>query len=451
MPAPSGPGPGSAGVAPRLLAARALDATMHRGRSLRAELAAALPQLPDPRDRALLEAICLAALRRHARYDAALRAWMPRPPGPRDGLLRALLFAGLAQLDVLRLPAHAALSATVEAARAAGLARQAGLVNALLRRAQREGVPASPPAQSWPPALRERIQADWPDRAEAIFAASAEPPPLWLRVNRARTSRAAYAARLGEEAGIEARTDPGLADALRLDVPVPVAALPGFAAGEASVQDGAAQKVADALAPLPPGARVLDACAAPGGKAAHLLEREPGLRLLALDIDARRLTRVEETLARIGAQARCRAGDAAEPAQWWDGTPFDAILLDAPCSATGIVRRQPDILLHRRPEDLDALAATQRRLLRALWPTLQPGGVLVYATCSVLKAENERQVDAFLRETADARVEPLDASFGHAAGAGRQRFPGEDGMDGFFYARLRKTPPSGDGSRSDPL
>ncbi len=379
-----------------------------------------------------------------------------RPPGPRDGPLRALLFVGLAQLDVLRLPAHAALSATVEAARVLGRGHQAGLVNALLRRAQREGVPALAPCQAWPPALRDRIRADWPAQADAIFAASALAPPLWLRVNRQRGSRDAYAAQLRQQADIDAMSMAGLADALCLEVPVPVSMLPGFAEGEVSVQDAAAQRVADVLVPyadasdhhdalpaspwagLPERARVLDACAAPGGKAAHLLERRPDLRWLALDIDAARLARVRDTLKRVGAQAQCRVADAAELDAWWDGTPFDAILLDVPCSATGIVRRQPDILLHRRPEDLKALAATQRRLLRALWPVLAPGGVLVYTTCSLLKAENQAQIEAFLAQTPDAQPQPLDPDFGHPAGVGRQRFPGEEGMDGFFYARLRK-------------
>jgi 16S rRNA (cytosine967-C5)-methyltransferase len=207
------------------------------------------------------------------------------------------------------------------------------------------------------------------------------------------------------------------------------------------VQDGSAQAVADALAP-PPGARVLDACAAPGGKAAHLLERDPSLRLIALDIDARRLRRTEETLRRVGAgdtaNVELKAADATDLGAWWDGTPLDAVLIDAPCSATGIVRRQPDILLHRKPADIDALVDTQARLLDALWPVLAPGGVLVYATCSILRRENAGQVEAFLARTPDAAVEPLDERFGHVDGPGRQRLPGEGGMDGFFYARLRK-------------
>ena len=426
------------GVAVRVCAARVLDAILHRGRSLKAELGSALPTLSDPRDRALVEAICFAALRQRARCDAALAAWMPRPLPRRDAPLRALLHAGMAQLDPLALPPHAALAATVEAARALGRPHQAGLVNALLRRAQREGLPAAAPEAAWPGWLCDRVRADWPAHADAIFAASAVQAPTWLRVNRRRTTPAAYAARLGA-AGIPAQAVDGLPDALRIDVPVAPATLPGFAEGEVSVQDAAAQRVADALAP-PPGGRVLDACAAPGGKSAHLLERDPGLRLTAIDVDARRLRRVAETHARLGLGADLRVADAASPATWWDGVPFDAILVDAPCSATGIVRRQPDVLLHRRPSDVAALVALQARLLDALWPLLAPGGWLVYATCSILRAENAAQVDAFLARTAGAQACALPPDFGHADGAGRQRLPGEAGMDGFFYARIRRTP-----------
>ncbi len=428
----------TSGTAPRLAAARVLDAVLHRGRSLKGEFAKALPALDDPRDRALVEAICFAALRERARYAAALDAWVAKPLARRDDPLKALLYAGFAQLDALQLPAHAALDATVEAARALGRTHQAGMVNALLRRAQREGLPAADPAQAWPAWLLAELRRDWPDDADAILAASAAPAPLWLRVNRRLGARDAYLERL-RDAGIEATVHEALPDALRLDASRAVAELPGFEDGAVSVQDGSAQAVADALA-LGPGARVLDACAAPGGKAAHLLERDPSLRLVALDIDARRLRRTTETLARVapGAVVELKAADATYPPEWWDGMPFDALLIDAPCSATGIVRRQPDILLHRRESDLDALVATQMALLDALWPTLAPGGTLVYATCSLLARENAVQVDAFLARTPDAVAEPLDARFGRVAGAGRQRLPGEDGMDGFFYARLRK-------------
>jgi 16S rRNA (cytosine967-C5)-methyltransferase len=431
------------GVASRVAAARVLDAVLHKGRSLKGELATALPALADPRDRALVEAIVFAALRQRARYDAALAAWLPKPLGQRDAPLRALLHAGFAQLDALALPAHAAVASTVDAARAIGRTHQAALVNALLRRAQREGLPAGDPSAAWPPWLLAQLRRDWPGDADAILRASVEPGPLWLRVNTQQGSVAALQAQLAESR-IEASTPPLCPQALRIDAPVPVSALPGFADGALSVQDGSAQLVADALSPSP-GARVLDACAAPGGKAAHLLERDPTLRLLALDVDAARLRQIGATFTRLalGATAALRQADAADVGAWWDGRPFDAILLDAPCSATGVVRRQPDILLHRREADVAALCATQSRLLDALWPTLAAGGTLLYATCSILRCENDAQIAAFLARRPDASIEPLDARFGRHMGEGdraqgSQRLPGEDGMDGFFYARLRK-------------
>ena len=426
------------GTGTRVAAARVLDAVLHHGRSLKAELAAALSALDDTRDRALVEAICLAALRNTPRYDAALAAWLPRPLARRDRPLRALLLAGLAQLDPLGLPPHAAVGATVEAARVLGRTHQAKLVNALLRRALREGLPEAAPGAGWPDWLLQRLRRDWSDDFEAILAASATAPPMWLRVNATLATREACLREL-EEAGIPAVVEPSLPDALRLDRPMPVAALSGFAEGRLSVQDGSAQQVADALVPAR-GARVLDACAAPGGKAAHLLERDPGLRLLALDVEPARVRGIAGNLARLGLDgaATLRAADATDPGQWWDGQPFDAVLLDAPCSATGVVRRHPDVLLHRRAADLEALVALQARLLDAAWSTLATGGVLVYATCSILAEENRDQVAAFLARTADAIAEPLPATFGRAWGDGRQRLPGEQGMDGFFYARLRK-------------
>lgn len=423
----------------RLLAARVLAQVLGRGRSLKAELSAALPRLNDGRDRALLEALCFAVLRRRNAYDAALAQWMQKPLAARDADLRALLMVGFAQLDVLALPPHAALSATVDAARALGRERQAGLVNAILRRAQREGFPAQPARDAFPAWLARRIEQDWSQQAPAIFAASLQPAPLWLRVNHQQGSREQALQALAA-AGITAEAAAHGDDAVRLDEPVPVNQLPGFAEGALSVQDLSAQRVADALAPAA-GARVLDACAAPGGKSAHLLERDPSLRLLALDIDPRRMQRISDTFARtgVGQAAQVRAADASDPSAWWDGVPFDAILLDAPCSATGIIRRQPDVLLHRRAEDIDALVTTQAQLLEACWNLLRPGGTLVYATCSILAAENAMQVQAFLRYHADATLQPLDDSFGHDVGAGRQRLPGEDNADGFFYARLLKT------------
>jgi len=242
-------------------------------------------------------------------------------------------------------------------------------------------------------------------------------------------------------AGIEASAPEFPQHALRVDVRLSPESLPGWRVGSVSVQDGAAQLAVEALE-IQSGENVLDACAAPGGKCAQIasqLDQEGSL--LALDVDERRLRRVRATLKRLQLEAAnitLVAGDAMRPDAWAEGKKFDAILLDAPCSATGIIRRQPDVKWHRRVEDVPALVAQQAQMLDALWSLLAPGGRLLYATCSVLKDENQRQVDAFLARTPDAVAQPLDQRFGHASGAGRQRFPGEDGMDGFFYALMRK-------------
>ncbi|MBE2210735.1 MAG: 16S rRNA (cytosine(967)-C(5))-methyltransferase RsmB [Xanthomonadaceae bacterium] len=425
------------GANTRMIAANVLDAVLHRGRSLKAELSSALPRLPDPRDRALVEAAVMAALREHGRYADALSQWMSRPPGARDGLLRSLIYIGLAQIDAMKLPPHAAVDATVEAARLSGRAHQAGLVNALLRRALREPLPPAPVDAAWPEWLADRIRAAWPDDAEAIFKASAEPPPMWLRVNRRKIPRALYAERLAE-AGIAHHLSDDLADAIRLDTPLPVTALPGFEEGQVSVQDGSAQRLVDALE-LPREAKVLDACAAPGGKAAHLAERHPDVRQLAIDVDERRVRRMQEGFARLGLDIATGVADATSPASVPAEGGFDAIVIDAPCSATGIVRRQPDILLHRRADDIDALIGLQIRLLEASWSMLKPGGTLLYATCSILPEENGRNVADFIARHADAALQPLDARFGRDTGHGHQRLPGENGLDGFFYARLVKS------------
>lgn len=429
--------PGAPGAAARAAAARVVDAVLHHGRSLRAELGPALAAFADPRDRALVEAMVFAVLRAPARPAAALDAWMPRPLPRRDARARALLMVGLAQLDPLGLPAHAAVAATVDAARLLEAPHHAKLVNALLRRALREPMPAADPGAHWPGWLRARLQADWPGEAEAIVAAHSQAPPLWLRVNRLRGSREAYAARL-DAAGLQAQADADAPDALRLHTPVPVATLPGFAEGEVSVQDAAAQLAAGLLAPEP-GMRVLDTCAAPGGKACHLLEQFPGIELTALDVSSARLARVRENLSRLRLTAHVVVGDARDPAGWWDGCPFERILLDAPCTGSGVVRRHPDIKLLRRPEDVPALAGQQRAMLDAAWRMLAPGGRLLYATCSVFRAENAAQLVDFLARHPEARAVDLgEPGWGRRSGPGRQILPGEAGADGFYYACLTR-------------
>jgi 16S rRNA (cytosine967-C5)-methyltransferase len=426
---------------PRALAAQAL-ADVIAGKSLREAFAAASTKLHDGRDRALLAALLYAGARWWLRYDAALESLLAQPLRRREAAVHALLVLGLVQLEVLQLPAYAAVAATVEAARTLRKPQLANLINAILRRWLREreqrnadldrDVSTRSAHPGW---LVQMLDADWPTQCADILAANNAEAPLWLRCNRRRATREALAERL-QEAGVETTLPADSAAALLLGQSGDVSTFPGYAEGWFSVQDAAAQRAA-ALLDLHAGQRVLDACAAPGGKATHILETAD-VELLALDRDAARLPRLQANLQRLGLAAQVRAGDAAEPKDWWDGRRFDRILLDAPCSASGIIRRQPDIKLHRRASDLPMLAAAQARLLDALWPLLEPGGRLVYATCSVLPAENARQVEAFLRRHGDARA--LSPGLGwHAAGPGAQNLPGEGGMDGFFYALVEKS------------
>jgi 16S rRNA (cytosine967-C5)-methyltransferase len=432
-----------AGAALRARAARLLVSVLDEGRSLKAMLGQALPAIADSRDRALLEAVCFGALRHRRRYEFALSKWLAKPLGKRDAPVHCLLLVGLAQLDALGLPAHAAVGATAEATRDLGRAPLVGLVNALLRRASREPLPVSADpaiASSHPDWLVAALQQDWPDHWRNILEANNRAAPLWLRANARLGNADRLLAKL-REAGLEAETPVGIPGAVHLADPVPVERLPGWREGALVVQDGAAQLAALALQ-VRPGERVLDACAAPGGKTAQLAEALAGDgSLLALDIESRRLQQVRQMLDRLGLASpavETRVADAVDTDAWWDGQPFDAILLDAPCSATGIIRRQPDIKWHRRASDIPTLVALQAQLLDALWPLLRPGGRLLYATCSVLRDENAHQVDAFLARTADASAHDPGDRFGHASGAGRQRLPGEQGMDGFFYALLAK-------------
>jgi 16S rRNA (cytosine967-C5)-methyltransferase len=344
----------------------------------------------------------------------------------------------------MRLADYAAISSTAEAARVLNQPRHVGLVNAVLRRFTRERTQLDlalgtddAVRYSHPAWLSKALRRDWGTQADAVLAANNQAAPMWLRVNLARIGRDAYHAQL-QAAGIDAWTSELVPSALRIDHGMAPTRLPGWDAGLVSVQDLSAQLTAYVV-DARDGDRVLDACAAPGGKTAHLLERTPGLsQLLALDVDAFRLQRVRENLVRLGLQAVALQDDAANPKAWWDGVPFERILLDAPCSGTGVIRRQPDIKLHRRASDVQGAVKLQWRLLDAAWPMLATGGRLVYATCSVLKDENERQIDAFLARTPDAIAVDLPERFGRASGAGRQRLPGDDDGDGFFHAALEK-------------
>lgn len=427
-------------ASPRAVAAKVLTDVVENGRSLDRTLAKKLTAMHDSAARALTQELCYGVLRWYFRLEAVARPLLRAPVKDRD--IYYLLLIGLYQIIYLRVASHAAVDETVAACEALGKPWIKGFINGVLRAYLRKGaaslteLDASDVARYAHPAwLIDAIKADWPEQWQAILDANNQHPPLSLRVNTRHISRDDYLARLGE-AGIEAialRTP----QAIALKKPVPVEKLPGFADGWVSVQDEVAQLAAALLNPQP-GERILDACAAPGGKACHILEAQD-VELVALDCDEQRLTRVRENLDRLRLSAELVYGDAATPDGWWDGRAFDRILLDTPCSGTGVIRRHPDIKLLRHSSDIEALAERQAQLLAALWPLLKPGGMLLYATCSVLTQENERQMGTFLDRHPDAHAEPLVLSQLCAATViGQQILPGEHGMDGFYYARLRK-------------
>lgn len=384
------------------------------------------------RDMGTLRALVSGSLRWHYRLQWQLEQLLHKPLGKRDALSGALLRIGLFQLQWMRIPDHAAVSATVDAARRLGLHHVGGLINAVMRRFLRERPRLDAAMNDVPRALHAHpdwmlalLEADWPQRWQEIVAANNDTAPMWLRVNLTRTDRAGYLTRLKDE-GLFGHAHPDMPAAVLLQAPVAVADLPGHAEGLVSVQDAAAQLAAGRLK-LEPGLRVLDACAAPGGKTAHILESCPGIaEVLAVDRDGRRLTTLRDNLARLGLAATVMEADASEPSAWWDGRGFDRILLDAPCSALGVIRRHPDIKVLRRPEDLKAVVQLQQRLLHALWPLLNPGGRLVYATCTVVTEENDGQIARFV-----PACEGAVPAHEHAP---LQLLPGEAHMDGFYYA-----------------
>ncbi len=430
---------------PRVAALRVMVGVLGKGRSLGTLLPEVLERVSSPRDRAYVQQLCYGTLRFLPRLDACIDHHLQRPLKGRNVDVRVALLLGLYQLIYLRTPDHAAVSETVSLARTVGKPWAERLINAVLRSFLRnreqtlERVDREPSvAAAHPRWLFDILQADWPQDWPAIVRANNQQPPMALRVNRRHGDRAAYRERLSAE-GMSASELKWCPEGIILEHAVDVTELPGFDSGDVSVQDGAAQ-LAAALLDVRPGNRVLDACAAPGGKTAHLLELQPDLaELVAVDIDPHRLQRLEQNLKRLGLCARLQVGDAASPEQWWDGKLFDRILLDAPCSATGVIRRHPDIKVLRRTKDLANLVALQQHLLHFMWSLLKPGGKLLYATCSVLKRENAQQVADFLDKHPDARELPIDGSWGRANSAGRQILPGENQMDGFYYASLQKS------------
>ena len=436
----------NAGARTRAVAAEIVDAVVTGGQSLDAAIARNESRVA-PDDRSLLRMLCFGTLRNHWRLQSWISELVSRPLKRRDSVINALLAIGLFQLVDTRIPDHAAVSQTVEAARQLRKPKLANLLNACLRRFQREGLSAKPSDDEevqWnhPRWLIEKIRYDWPDDADAILEANNERAPMWLRSNSARQSAAQYRDRLAG-AGIASTCLEGVPDAVRLVEPMAVDELPGFADGDVSVQDAAAQIAARWVMADNP-ARVLDACAAPGGKSGHMLELgNEGLDLVAIDSDPGRIDRIRENHDRLGVDARISLADASKTAEWWDGTPFDAILLDAPCSATGVIRRHPDIKLLRRASDIESLSALQGRILSALWPLLVAGGRLLYVTCSVLAEENNNVVQGFLEANDDAiesAVLPNNniRDLMRRKACGYQILPGTADMDGFYYACLVK-------------
>lgn len=428
----------------RAAAVEILVRVLAGGRSLTDCAGAELERLADPAERALARELCFGVVRWYPRLDAIACALLSRPVRHRDRDVHFMILVGLYQLLYTRVPPHAAVAETVAVARVRGKPWARALINGALRRFQREHddvlarADRAPEAMYAHPAwLIAAVREAWPEHWESILHANNRRPPMSLRVNARRSQRDAYLDTLAR-AGIEARAIPHTLHGVILGEPRSVSALPGFEEGLVSVQDGAAQLAAGLLA-LAPGQRVLDACAAPGGKATHLLEHEPHLaQLVCVERDPERIILIEDNLGRLGLAARIVCADAADPGTWWDTEPFHRILLDVPCTATGVIRRHPDIKIHRRASDIPQLAAEQTRLLAALWPLLAPGGLLLYATCSVLPQENHMQVERFLETRPDAVAAELSAAWGHPCARGRQILPGEDEMDGFYYALLRK-------------
>jgi 16S rRNA (cytosine967-C5)-methyltransferase len=438
----------STAASARSVAAHAVARILREGVTLdvalKDALAAADPKLAPP-----VRSLSYGAVRGYYRHEAILGRLLSTPVRALDFLVRALLSVALFELEDERTPQYAVVDAAVQTAKATDAVRAAGLINAVLRRYLRErktldaDIARNPAIRHASPVwLADRLRADWPVRWTQLLAAGDSQAPMWLRVNGQRTTTEEYMGKL-REAGIGARAEQRVPLAVALDAPCDVHDLPGFAQGLVSVQDLGAQCVAFPLG-LAAGQRVLDACAAPGGKTALIAEREPNLaKLVAVDVDPQRLARVRENLERGGLNAELFSGDAGVPDPWWDGVAFDRILLDAPCSALGIIRRHPDIRLRKSPSDIDKLPPLQERLLKAAWHLLAPGGRLVYATCTVTRSENRDLIAGFLQSTPDAMTLPAEAwegwpNFGEADEFGRQILPGEAGADGFYYAALTK-------------
>ena len=410
---------------------------LEQGKSSREALAMAQAR-HSKQDAAWLQEMAMGVFRHLPQLQIWLRELLEQPLKGSKKILEHVILLGFYQQAYSRVSDHAAVAATVNAAEILGGKSLKGLINAILRNFQRqqlaEQVSDNPIIQSGLPKwLYKRLASAYPQELETLLSGMNQPAPVWLRVNQQQCTQPVYCNAL-TEAGIRFALSEAHPDAIIMLDRTPITTLPGFAEGWFSVQDGAAQLAAPLL-DAQPGERILDCCAAPGGKSAHILERTTGLaQLIALDSEASRLTRMTENLQRLQLHANLVCADAAELDSWWDGNCFDRILLDAPCSATGVIRRHPDIRWLRKSADIEVLQALQYKILTNLWRTLKPGGTLVYATCSVLPAENTGQISRFLQEHSEAQLQAIQPGE-TIEQPGRQILPGEQQMDGFYYAR----------------
>lgn len=422
----------------RALAAKTIYEVLEKGISLSVALPDQQQHLDNSKDKALLAELCYGVMRQLPQLDKCVSDCLAKPFKGKQRILHQLLIVGCYQLYFTRIPAHAAISETAEACRQLRFDGLVKVVNGVLRTIQRQDAELNTDSDTLrfntPAWFIKRLQQAYPDKWQHIIEQSHQRPPMWLRNNQQLQTRDTYLAALAQY-DIPAQAGPSQ-DAILLDAAKDVAALPDFMEGAASVQDGAAQWAATLLAPKAD-ELVLDACAAPGGKSCHLLELAPNINLVAVDFDQKRLARVQQNLDRLHLKAQLIHGDAADIPSWWQGQQFDRILLDAPCSATGVIRRHPDIKWLRKNSDIEELANLQKQILDHCWQWLKPGGTLLYATCSILPQENSQQVEQFLERTADASLIPIEQQT-QLDDIGWQILPGQDNMDGFYYARLVK-------------
>ncbi|MFT5757930.1 MAG: 16S rRNA (cytosine967-C5)-methyltransferase [Alteromonadaceae bacterium] len=425
----------------RALAAKCTYAVIDKGRSLGDELPKQLEKV-EGKDKGLLQEICYGVIRYLPELEYEVQQLIEKPLTGKQRVFHFLMLVGLYQIKYTRIPDHAAVSETVAATKPLKNSHLKGLINGVLRNYQRKTeVKDQSNDDNLPNAIKynhpswfiKKIQLAYPEQWQDILLANQERPPMWLRVNQQYNTIEQYIELL-DAVEIEHEYIDAFSQAIKLTQAVDVNKLPGFADGFVSIQDGAAQQAAKIIA-CQPDDIVLDCCAAPGGKTCHILEITPNIQsMLALDVDENRLIRVQENLSRLKLTANIIAADASTQ-EWWDGQLFDRILLDAPCSGTGVIRRHPDIKWLRKASDIEQLTLLQAKILKNIWSLLKPGGTLLYATCSILPEENSKQVQHFIENNHDALLVPITEN---KADIGWQILPNEHSMDGFYYAKLVK-------------